>query len=242
MCTPPRHRPRRTSSTGPASSCPAASTRPCAPSGRSAARRGSWSGARARTCIDADGRRYVDLVASWGPLILGHAHPAVVAALVEAAAHGTSFGTPTPREVELAAEIVDRTPVEQVRLVNSGTEATMTAIRLARGRHRPPEDREVRRLLPRSRRRAARRRRLGRGHPRPARLARGHRGRGERDDRAALQRPRRGRAGAARQRRGRDHHRGGGRQHGRGAARPRASTPAWPSSPTSTARCSSSTR
>jgi len=83
--------------------------------------------------FDADGRRYVDLVASWGPLILGHAHPDVVAALVEAAGHGTSFGTPTPREVELAAEIVDRTPVEQVRLVNSGTEATMTAIRLARG-------------------------------------------------------------------------------------------------------------
>jgi glutamate-1-semialdehyde 2,1-aminomutase len=83
--------------------------------------------------FDADERRYVDLVASWGPLILGHAHPDVVTALVEAAAHGTSFGTPTPREVELAAEIVDRTPVEQVRLVNSGTEATMTAIRLARG-------------------------------------------------------------------------------------------------------------
>jgi glutamate-1-semialdehyde 2,1-aminomutase len=83
--------------------------------------------------FDADGRRYVDLVASWGPLILGHAHPEVVTALVEAAAHGTSFGTPTPREVELAAEIVDRTPIEQVRLVNSGTEATMTAIRLARG-------------------------------------------------------------------------------------------------------------
>ncbi|MEH0823283.1 MULTISPECIES: glutamate-1-semialdehyde 2,1-aminomutase [unclassified Micromonospora] len=82
---------------------------------------------------DADGRRYVDLVCSWGPLILGHAHPAVVEAVREAAGKGTSFGTPTPGEVELAAEIVDRTPVEQVRLVNSGTEATMSAIRLARG-------------------------------------------------------------------------------------------------------------
>jgi glutamate-1-semialdehyde 2,1-aminomutase len=82
---------------------------------------------------DADGRRYVDLVCSWGPLVLGHAHPAVVAALTAAAVRGTSFGTPTPTEVELAAEIVDRTPVEQVRLVNSGTEATMSAIRLARG-------------------------------------------------------------------------------------------------------------
>ncbi|MFI0791725.1 glutamate-1-semialdehyde 2,1-aminomutase [Micromonospora rubida] len=82
---------------------------------------------------DADDRRYVDLVCSWGPLILGHAHPEVVAAVQAAAARGTSFGTPTPGEVELAAEIVDRTPVEQVRLVNSGTEATMSAIRLARG-------------------------------------------------------------------------------------------------------------
>jgi glutamate-1-semialdehyde 2,1-aminomutase len=83
--------------------------------------------------FDADGRRYVDLVSSWGPLILGHAHPAVVAALTEAAGLGTSFGTPTPREVDLAQELVARTPVEQVRLVNSGTEATMSAIRLARG-------------------------------------------------------------------------------------------------------------
>src|SRR5262245_13602948 len=82
---------------------------------------------------DADGRRYVDLVCSWGPLIHGHAHPEVVAAIAGAAARGTSFGTPTPGEVELAAEIVSRTPVEQVRLVNSGTEATMSAIRLARG-------------------------------------------------------------------------------------------------------------
>ncbi|MFY1597637.1 glutamate-1-semialdehyde 2,1-aminomutase [Micromonospora sp. WMMD737] len=82
---------------------------------------------------DADDRRYVDLVSSWGPLILGHAHPEVVDAIRSAATRGTSFGTPTPGEVELAAEIVDRTPVEQVRLVNSGTEATMSAIRLARG-------------------------------------------------------------------------------------------------------------
>jgi glutamate-1-semialdehyde 2,1-aminomutase len=82
---------------------------------------------------DADGRRYVDLVCSWGPLIHGHAHPEVVAAVAAAAARGTSFGTPTPGEVDLAAEIVARTPVEQVRLVNSGTEATMSALRLARG-------------------------------------------------------------------------------------------------------------
>ncbi|HEX5596388.1 MAG TPA: glutamate-1-semialdehyde 2,1-aminomutase [Micromonosporaceae bacterium] len=83
--------------------------------------------------FDADDRRYVDLVCSWGPLIHGHAHPEVVAAIQEAAARGTSFGTPTPGEVDLAAEIVERTQIDQVRLVNSGTEATMSAIRLARG-------------------------------------------------------------------------------------------------------------
>src|SRR5262245_43356240 len=84
--------------------------------------------------IDADGREYVDLVCSWGPLILGHAHPAVVAAAQRAVAAGTSFGAPTEGEVALAEEIVDRVPpAEQVRLVSSGTEATMSAIRLARG-------------------------------------------------------------------------------------------------------------
>ncbi|MEU6112493.1 glutamate-1-semialdehyde 2,1-aminomutase [Streptomyces albidoflavus] len=83
---------------------------------------------------DADGREYVDLVCSWGPMILGHAHPEVVAAVQEAVARGTSFGTPGEGEVALAEEIVARIePVEQVRLVSSGTEATMSAIRLARG-------------------------------------------------------------------------------------------------------------
>ncbi|MBV9097488.1 MAG: glutamate-1-semialdehyde 2,1-aminomutase [Frankiaceae bacterium] len=83
---------------------------------------------------DADGRRYVDLVCSWGPAIVGHAHPEVLAAVREAAAKGLSFGTPSPGEVELAEEIVNRIePVERVRLVNSGTEATMSAVRLARG-------------------------------------------------------------------------------------------------------------
>jgi glutamate-1-semialdehyde 2,1-aminomutase len=83
---------------------------------------------------DADGHRYVDLVCSWGPMILGHAHPAVVDAVRAAATRGLSFGTPTEGEVELAEEIVRRVPpVERLRLVNSGTEATMSAIRLARG-------------------------------------------------------------------------------------------------------------
>jgi len=83
--------------------------------------------------FDVDGRQYVDLICSWGPLILGHAHPAVIEAVATALVHGTSFGAATPGEVELAAEIIGRAPVQQVRLVNSGTEATMSAIRLARG-------------------------------------------------------------------------------------------------------------
>ncbi|ORV98012.1 glutamate-1-semialdehyde 2,1-aminomutase [Mycobacterium kyorinense] len=83
---------------------------------------------------DADGNRYVDLVCSWGPMILGHAHPAVVDAVQHAAAFGVSFGAPTPAETELAAAIIDRVaPVDRIRLVNSGTEATMSAVRLARG-------------------------------------------------------------------------------------------------------------
>ncbi|WP_433499290.1 glutamate-1-semialdehyde 2,1-aminomutase [Sphaerimonospora sp. CA-214678] len=83
---------------------------------------------------DVDGNRYVDLVCSWGPMILGHRHPDVVAAVEEAVARGFSFGTATEGEVLLAEEIVSRVgPVEKVRLVSSGTEATMSAVRLARG-------------------------------------------------------------------------------------------------------------
>jgi glutamate-1-semialdehyde 2,1-aminomutase len=83
---------------------------------------------------DVEGNRYLDWVMSWGPLIFGHADPVTVAAVTEAAAEGTSFGAPTEREVELAAEIADAVPsVEMVRLVSSGTEAAMSAIRLARG-------------------------------------------------------------------------------------------------------------
>jgi glutamate-1-semialdehyde 2,1-aminomutase len=81
---------------------------------------------------DAAGNTYVDLVCSWGPMILGHAHPAVISAVRQAAGKGTSFGTVTAAEVDLAEEIVARTPVEKVRLVSSGTEATMSALRLAR--------------------------------------------------------------------------------------------------------------
>ncbi|WGD37813.1 glutamate-1-semialdehyde 2,1-aminomutase [Lysinibacter sp. HNR] len=88
---------------------------------------------------DAEGRRYVDLVASWGPALLGHAHPTVVEAVQRAASRGLSFGAPTAGEAELAQLVIDRVecngvrPVERLRLVSTGTEATMTAIRLARG-------------------------------------------------------------------------------------------------------------
>jgi glutamate-1-semialdehyde aminotransferase len=75
---------------------------------------------------DVDGQEYVDLVCSWGPMILGHAYPPVVSALEKAAQSGTSFGAATPGEVELAEEIAGRTAAEKVRLVNSGTEATMS--------------------------------------------------------------------------------------------------------------------
>jgi glutamate-1-semialdehyde 2,1-aminomutase len=89
------------------------------------------SGARV---TDADGKSYIDYVGSWGPLILGHAHPVVVAAVQEAAARGLSFGAPTESEVEMAELLCELLPsLEMVRLVSSGTEATMSAIRLARG-------------------------------------------------------------------------------------------------------------
>jgi glutamate-1-semialdehyde 2,1-aminomutase len=83
--------------------------------------------------VDADGNRYIDWVGSWGPLILGHADPAVVAAIIEAAKRGTSYGAATAAEVALAGEIVDRVPsAEMVRMTSSGTEAAMSAVRLAR--------------------------------------------------------------------------------------------------------------
>jgi glutamate-1-semialdehyde 2,1-aminomutase len=84
--------------------------------------------------VDVDGNRYIDYIGSWGPMILGHNHPRVLAAVQEAAARGTSFGAPTEAESELAELIIEAVPsIEKVRLVNSGTEATMSAVRLARG-------------------------------------------------------------------------------------------------------------
>ena len=84
--------------------------------------------------VDAEGRRYIDYIGSWGPMILGHGHPAVLEAVQRAATAGLSFGAPTEREIELAEEILRHVPsMEQVRLVSSGTEAAMSALRLARG-------------------------------------------------------------------------------------------------------------
>jgi len=84
--------------------------------------------------FDAEGKRYIDYIGSWGPMILGHGHPAVLEAVQKAAAEGFSFGAPTEREIELAEEILSLVPsIDQIRLVSSGTEAAMSAIRLARG-------------------------------------------------------------------------------------------------------------
>ncbi|GAB4333321.1 MAG: glutamate-1-semialdehyde 2,1-aminomutase [Desulfobulbaceae bacterium] len=90
--------------------------------------------AQGAVIVDVDGNEFVDFVGSWGPMILGHAHPAVVEAVQQAAIDGTSFGAPTPLEVELAELVCESVPsLEKIRFVNSGTEATMSAIRLARG-------------------------------------------------------------------------------------------------------------
>lgn len=86
------------------------------------------------TITDVDGNRFVDFVGSWGPMIVGHAHPEVVEAIRSTAGRGTSFGAPSPLEIDLAAEVCAAVPsLEKVRFVNSGTEATMSAVRLARG-------------------------------------------------------------------------------------------------------------
>ncbi|MCI0338359.1 MAG: glutamate-1-semialdehyde 2,1-aminomutase [Acidobacteria bacterium] len=90
--------------------------------------------ARGATITDADGRTYIDYVGSWGPMILGHAHPEVISAIQTAAARGTSYGAPTELEILLAEEVIDAFPsIEKLRLTSSGTEATMSALRVARG-------------------------------------------------------------------------------------------------------------
>jgi len=91
------------------------------------------SSAKGSKIYDIDGNEYIDYVCSWGPLILGHAHPAVVEAIKDAAEKGSSFGAPTENEILLVEKIVEAVPsIEKVRLVSSGTEATMSAVRLSR--------------------------------------------------------------------------------------------------------------
>ena len=118
----------------PAGSFPAASTARCGRSAPSAAPRPFIQRGEGARLWDADGRSYIDFVGSWGPLILGHAAPAVVEAITEAARRGTSYGAPTALEVEMAEAISAAYPsMEMLRLVSSGTEAAMSAIRVARG-------------------------------------------------------------------------------------------------------------
>ncbi len=122
---------------------------------------------------DADGNRYIDYFGSWGPMILGHAFPPVVEAIERAARNSASFGASTAAEADLAERIVACYPaIEKLRFVSSGTEATMSAIRLARAATGRKIDCEVRGLLSRPRRRAAGEGRVGRGDVRDSRLGR----------------------------------------------------------------------
>ena len=190
--------------------------------------------------FDADGNDYIDYVGSWGPLMLGHRHPAILAALEEALAIGTSFGAPTEQEIELAEAIRDAVPsIEMVRLVNSGTEATMSRHPGGARLHRPRPDREVRRLLSRPCGFAAGEGRLRHrdarhaGHPRRARRllpAPRSRCRSTPDAvEAGIQRARRpDRVGDCR---------AGGRQHGLRAARDRLPGRRSATSRRGTARC-----
>ena len=101
--------------------------------------------------IDVDGNRYIDYVLSWGPLITGHAHPKVIEAIQQAAMMGTSYGTPSPLEIELAKRIIDFMPnIEMIRFVNSGTEATMSALRLRARIYPARQNHQIRGLLSRS--------------------------------------------------------------------------------------------
>ena len=131
---PTRLPPTRHGSSGPGASSPAASTPRCARSRRSGGPRTPWQRGEGPYVWDVEGRRYIDMVQSYGAVLLGHAHPVVTEAVTRAAARGTTFGAPTEGEVLLAEAICDRVPgCEQVRLVSSGTEAAMSAVRVARG-------------------------------------------------------------------------------------------------------------
>ena len=136
---------------------------------------------------DVDGNRYIDYVGSWGPAILGHAHPEVVAAVKKAADTGLSFGAPTEIETRMAALIKAAMPsIEKIRMVSSGTEATLSAIRLARV-HRARQDHQVRGLLSRIRRFALGKSRVKRTDPRCSQFAGGTKGFGGTDGNTRIQ-------------------------------------------------------
>ena len=193
--------------------------------------------------VDVDGNRYVDCVCSWGPLIHGHAHPGDR----RRRRRGRGAGRPSARRPRPRSSSPRRSPgacpsVEMVRMTSSGTEASMSAVRLARAATGRDAGAEVRRRLPRPRRRPAGRGRLGPGHGRdpgqPRRPGRGGGGHGRR----AVERPRRARSRAGRARVRRDPGRALSGQHGASCRRPTASWNACGPGPTPTARCSSSTR
>ena len=175
---------------------------------------------------DVDGNTFIDYVMSWGPLIHGHAPRGLVKALAAAARDGTSFGAPSPLEIELGARVMKLMPsIERVRFVNSGTEATMSAIRVARAATRARADREVRRLLSRTCRSVSGEGRLGGADARRADQPRRHARRRRRHAGGRLQRRRVGAASVRRPSRpDRRGHRGADRrQHGRRPARGRFS-------------------
>ena len=148
---------------------------------------------------DVDGNELIDYVGSWGPMILGHAPPAVIAAIERQLASGLAFGAPTALEVDMAEAIARLVPsIEMVRLVSSGTEATMAAVRLARAVDRPRADHQVRGLLSRARRQLSREGRLRCRDVRHARQPGRHAGDGARHADGALQRRRRGPRAASR--------------------------------------------
>ena len=194
---------------------------------------------------DEDGRSFVDYVGSWGPMILGHAHPDVLEAIRDAASRGTSFGAPCALEVELAERVVRHVPsVEKVRFVSSGTEATMSALRVARGFTSRRKILKFDGCYHGHADSPARLRRLRGRDPRHPGLAGRARGHGCRHPRRALQRRAGGRAGGvgARGRPRRDHRGAGLREHGHGRAEGGLPRGAARDHPRATARSSSSTR
>ena len=191
--------------------------------GRSA-NRSSLPSASGAEITDVDGNSYIDLVQSWGALLFGHAHPEIVDAVAEAAAKGTSFGTPSELEVELARLVTEMVPnVERIRFVSSGTEASMTAVRLARGCTGRDKIVKFAGCYHGHADASAGRRRFWGGDARHPRHPRGHRRRDGRHACRSVQRPRCCTGGARRSRRRpcRDPRRTGRREHGPRPARGR---------------------